>query len=214
MRITPNQPRLRAIGLGCWVLGGWCLVYAARLMLGGASHQWLAFFVVLLGLLALAVGISFWLLGSDRRAGIVFDAKGLLLNLGHSSAFIAWENIERIGVARHRASLFDLGSRKQLGIALRDAHSYVQSYEQRLPSGRGALAGALRALDKALRPFRRHNDRPLVGQMAHFRARTGYDVLIPEALLGGTAEAFAHLVESYRLQPDERVALDGMAWAG
>jgi hypothetical protein len=214
MRITPNQPRLRAIALACWVLGGWCLIYSARLLLGGAFQIWLAVFVMLLALLALATGVSFWMLGGDRRAGIVFDAKGLLLNLGHSSAFVAWENIEHIGVTKHRASLFDVGSQKQIGIALCDVHAYVQSYEQRLPSGHGALAWALRALDKLLRPFRKPDDRPLVTRLASFRAATGYDVLIPEALLGGKAEAFALLVEGYRLQPAERLGLDGMAWAG
>jgi hypothetical protein len=214
MRITPNQPRLRAVALACWIVGGWCVIYGARLVAGGAHLTALLIFVELLGLLALAVGVAFWLLAGDRRAGIVFDAKGLLLNLGHSSAFIAWENIERVGVTAYRSSLFDLGSRRQLGIALRDVSAYMQTYEQRLPAGGGALAGALRLLDRSLRPLRRHNDRPVVSQLALFRAKTGYDVLIPEALLGGKAEAFAELLDSYRLHPNDRRTLDGMAWAG
>jgi hypothetical protein len=205
---------LRAVALAAWALGGWCVIYGARLLIAGEHLTTLLIFVELLALLLLAVGIAFWLLAGDRRAGIVFDAKGLLLNLGHSSAFIAWENIERVGETSHRSSLFDLGSRRQIGIALRDVGAYVQTYEQRLPAGRGALARAVRLLDRALRPFRRYSDRPLVAQMALFRARTGYDVLIPETLLGGRAEMFAELVDSYRLHPEDRRTLDGMAWAG
>ena len=33
-------------------------------------------------------------------------------------------------------------------------------------------------------------------------------------LLGGTAEAFVKLVDTYRLQPSERRTLEGLAWAG
>jgi len=50
-------------------------------------------------------------------------------------------------------------------------------------------------------------------QLAVFRAKTGYDVLIPETLLGGKAESFAMLLDSYRLHPEDRSTLDGLAWA-
>jgi len=89
MRIIPNQPRLRAIALGCWVLGGWCIVYGGSLFAGPTAIVLLALCIELLALLGLAVGVAFWLLSSDRQAGITFDSKGMLLNLGHSSAFIA-----------------------------------------------------------------------------------------------------------------------------
>src|SRR5690348_6933793 len=105
MRIIPDQPRLRAIALGCWVLSGWCIVYGGRLLAGYTVVSLLAVSVELLGLLGLALGVAFWLLGNDRQAGITFDSKGLLLNLGHSSAFISWSNIERVGVTARRDSL-------------------------------------------------------------------------------------------------------------
>ena len=103
-------------------------------------------------LLLLAIGIAFWQISVDKRAGIVFDAKGLLLNLGHSSAFVAWENIERAGVSGYRASLLALGSRLQLGIRLHDVGPYVQSYEERLPAAKGVLAHGLWLLQSLLRP--------------------------------------------------------------
>jgi hypothetical protein len=214
MRITPNQPRLRVVALACWATAAWCAVYGARLGTTGQYTVALTMLAELLALILMAVGVAFWLLSDDRRAGIVFDAKGLLLNLGHSSAFVAWENIERVGVVSYRASLFDIGSSHQIGIALRDVGTYVQSYEQRLPSGRGPLARALQLVSHLLRPFGRSNDQPLLTRLALFRAKTGYDVLIPEALLGGKAEAFAGLVEFYLLQPIDRYNLDGMVWAG
>jgi hypothetical protein len=163
--------------------------------------------VVLLALLLLAVGVAFWQIGLDKRAGIVFDAKGLLLNLGHSAAFIAWENIERVGVSSYRASVLSLGSRRQLGIRLRDTNAYVQSYEDRLPAAPGPLARGLRLIQSALRPFRPSADRPITGQLAQYRAETGYDVLVPEALLGGHATAFAELLDVYRLRSSEREVL-------
>ena len=213
MRINPNQPRLRAVAVASWALGGWCMIYGARLVLLDIQGAALLIFVELLAAAALAVGVAFWLLANDRKACIVFDAKGVLLNLGHSSAFVAWENIERVGVTSHRVSLFDLGSRRQVGLALYDVRTYVQSYEQRLPDGRGALARGLWMLDRPLRPLRRHDDRRLMMQLAVFRAKTGYDVLIPETLLGGKAESFAMLLDSYRLHPEDRSTLDGLAWA-
>jgi hypothetical protein len=101
MRITPNQPRLRAVALGCWAVSGWCTIYSGRLITQAAGATLLVIGIELLALLVLAVGVAFWLLSGDRRAGITFDSKGLLLNLGHSSAFISWANIERLGVTAH-----------------------------------------------------------------------------------------------------------------
>jgi hypothetical protein len=214
MRIAPNHPRLRAVALGCWALSAWCMIYGGRLLTERPAITILLVSIELLALLLLAIGVAFWQLSSDRRAGIVFDAKGLLLNLGHSSAFIAWENIERVGVSSHRTSLFTLGSRQQLGIALRDAGPYMQSYEGRLPAARGVLAHGLRLIDSALRAYRHPNDMPVAAYLAHCRAQTGYDVLIPEALLGGSAEAFVELVEAYRLRPSARRALGSFVLAG
>lgn len=206
MRIAPNLPRLRVVALGCWAVGGWCIIYSAQLM------PLLLLGVVLLGTLLLAVGLAFWALSADRRAGIVFDAKGILLNLGHSSAFISWQNIERVGVIRRRDSVFTIGSRRQIGIKLRDVEQYIQTYEERLPAARGAFAGALRLIDTALRPLRTIDDRALRGHLASCREQTGYDALIPEALLGGRAEAFAAILESYRIQPASRRVLAHSAW--
>ena len=206
MRIAPNLPRLRVVALSCWAVGGWCIIYGAQLT------PVLLISTILLGALLLAIGLAFWQLSGDRRAGIVFDAKGILLNLGHSSAFISWENIERVGVIQRRDSVFAIGSRRQIGIKLRDIQQYVQSYEERLPAARGAFAGALRLLDTALRPLHQIDDRALRSHLALCRAQTGYDALIPEALLGGRAEAFAAILESYRLQPAERRTLAYSTW--
>jgi len=207
MRIAPNLPRLRAVALGCWAIGGWCIVYGARLA-GEPFGPLLLLSAELLGLLLLAIGLAFWLLSNDYRAGIVFDTKGILMNLGHSAAFIAWDNIARIGVTERRDSLLAIGSRRQIGIQLRDIEQYVQSYEQRLPAARGVFGRAVRLLARALRPLHRANDRRLRQQLAACRAQTGYDAIIPEALLGGKAEAFAVLLESYRFQPAERRTLE------
>jgi hypothetical protein len=213
MRIIPNQPRLRAIALGCWALGGWCIVYGVRLLADRTAPILLAVSVELLALLGLAVGVAFWLLSSDRQAGITFDAKGMLLNLGHSSAFISWANIERVGVTARRDSLLTLGSSRQVGIALRDPQAYIQTYEERLPAARGLLGRGMRLLDSALRPWRQVSDAPIAAQLAAAKLQTGYHVLAPEALLGGRAEAFVELVETYRLRPSARRTLEGLVWA-
>ncbi|MFL5805967.1 MAG: hypothetical protein ACJ8CR_30055 [Roseiflexaceae bacterium] len=207
MRISPNHPRLRLVALGCWAVSGWCMLQGGRLAGTGPVFSIMVIGVVLLALLLLAVGVAFWQIGLDRRAGIVFDAKGLLLNLGHSTAFIAWENIERVGVSSYRASVLALGSRRQLGIRLRDTGAYVQSYENRLPAAPGPLARGLRLIQSALRPFQPLTNRPITGQLAQYRAETGYDVLVPEALLGGHATAFAELLDIYRLRSSEREVL-------
>jgi hypothetical protein len=206
MRITPNHPRLRLVALGCWVVSGWCIIQGAQL---AGDHPILSIMVVgveLLALLLLAVGVAFWQISADKRAGIILDTKGLLLNLGNSSAFIAWENIERVGVSSYRARVLSIGSRQQLGIRLRDTAAYVQSYEDRLPAAQGLLAGGLRLIQSLLRPYQRA-DTSIVGYLAQCRTGTGYDVLVPEALLGGTAEAFVDLLDTYRLRSSERQTL-------
>jgi hypothetical protein len=214
MRITPNQSRLRVVALGCWVLSGWCIVYGGSLFAGHTATLLLVLCIELLALLGLAVGVAFWLLSSDRQAGITFDTKGMLLNLGHSSAFISWDNIERVGVTAHRDSLLAIGSARQIGIALRNPQAYIQTYEERLPTTRGMLARGIWLIDIALRRWRRVNDAPLAARLATCQAQTGYHVLVPEALLGGKAEAFVNLVDTYRLQPSERRTLEGLAWVG
>lgn len=208
MRIAPNHPRLRLVALSCWVVSSWCIIQGSQLAGDHPSFSLMVVGVELLALLLLAVGVAFWQIGADKRAGIVFDAKGLLLNLGHSSAFIAWENIERVGVSSYRMRLLAIGSRRQLGIRLRDVGAYVQSYEERLPAAEGLLARGLRLVQVLLRPYERAVDSPVIASyLAHCRAETNYDVLVPEALLGGTAEAFVELLDIYRLRSSERRTL-------
>lgn len=150
-----------------------------------------------LGLLLVAVGLAFWSLGHDRRAGVIVDGKGLLLNLGHSSAFIAWDNIERAGTSQCFTSVLMLGSRRQFGIALRDVQPYIQSYEERLPGG-GPIKAGLRLVQQALRARHPLADEELALYLATCRRRSGYDVLVPEALLGQSAILFAEQVEAQR----------------
>jgi hypothetical protein len=214
MRIIPNQPRLRAVALGCWVLSSWCIVYGGNLFARHTVTILLVLCIELFALIGMAVGVVFWLLSSDRQAGITFDTKGMLLNLGHSSAFISWNNIERVGVTERRDSLLAIGSARQIGIALRNPQAYLQTYEERLPATDGMLARGVWLLDTLLRPWRHVNDAPIATRLATCQAQTGYHVLVPETLLGGTAEAFVKLIEMYRLQPSERRTLEGMAWAG
>lgn len=207
MRISPNHPRLRLVALACWAISGWCIVQGSRLTVNSPSVALMIAGVEVLGLILLAIGLAFWQIGIDKRAGIVFDTKGLLLNLGHSAAFIAWENIERVGVSSYRSSVLSLGSHHQLGIRLRNTDAYVQSYEERLPAARGLIARSLRLLQSTLRPLQRHSDQPIASQLAQYRSETGYDVLVPEALLGGRASAFAELLDTYRLRLSERAVL-------
>jgi hypothetical protein len=214
MRIIPNQSRLRAIALGCWVLSSWCIVYGGSLFASHMATMLLTLCIELLAFFGLAVGVAFWLLGSDRQASITFDGKGMLLNLGHSSAFIGWANIERVGVTARRDSLLAIGSARQVGIVLRNPQAYIQTYEARLPATHGVLARGIWLLDTALRPWRRVSDAPIVARIGACQTQTGYHVLVPEALLGGTAEAFVALIDTYRLHPAERRTLEGLAWAG
>jgi hypothetical protein len=214
MRIMPNHSRLRVTALGCWVVSCWCIVYGGNLFAGHSATVLLMLCVELLAFLGLAVGVAFWLLSNDRQASITFDGKGMLLNLGNSSAFISWANIECVGVTARRDSLLAIGSARQVGIALRSSQAYIQTYEDRLPATRGALARGVQLIDTALRPWRRASDAPIAARLATCHAQTSYHVLVPEALLGGTAEAFATLVETYQLHPSERRALDSRARAG
>jgi hypothetical protein len=214
MRIIPNQPRLRVIALGCWVLSGWCIVYGGSLFAGHTATMLLVLCIELLALFGLAVGVAFWLLSSDRQASITFDSKGMVLNLGHSSSFISWANMERVGVTTRRDSVLSIGSARQVGITLRDSQAYIQTYEDRLPATRGVLARGIGLIDTALRPWRHVNDAPIIARIATCHTQTGYHVLIPEALLGGSAEGFVNLIDTYRLQPLERRTLERLAWAG
>jgi hypothetical protein len=213
MRIIPNQPRLRAIALGCWVLSGCCIVYGGSLFAGHTATL-LVLCIELLALFGLAFGVAFWLLSSDPQASITLDSKGMMLNLGHSSAFISWANIERVGVTTRRDSVLALGSARQVGIALRRPQDYIQTYEARLPATRGLFARGVWLIDTALRPWRHVSDAPIAARIATCHAQTGYDVLVPEALLGGKAEAFVKLIDIYRLHPSERHTLETLVWAG
>ncbi len=204
MRITPNHPRLRLIALLCWIVGSWWLM---QIVLFDAWYPtpFLPVAILVSGAIFLAVGIAFWELSLDKRAGIVLDRKGLMLNLGHSASFVAWDNVAEVGLCRRRDSLLALGSRYQLGIRLYDPAAYIQSYEQRLPSASGPLAFLLQTLYEAFRPLRQLDDGlPKIDHLRRTRARTGYDVVIPEALLGGRAEAFITMIEGYCYDPQQR----------
>jgi hypothetical protein len=214
MRIIPNLSRLRVIALGCWVVSCWCIIYGGSLFAGHTATMLLLLCIELLALLGLAVGVAFWLLSTDQQAGITFDSKGMLLNLGHSSAFINWANIERVGVTARRDSLLTIGSARQIGIALRNPQDYIQTYEDRLPTARSLLTRGVRLLDAALRPWRCVSDAPIAARLATCHAQTSYHVLVPEALLGGSADAFVELIDMYRLQPSERGMLKSLAWVG
>lgn len=207
MRITPNHPRLRLIALLCWIVGSWWLT---QIILLNALNPMpvLSVAILLSGAIFFAVGIAFWQLGLDQRAGIVLDRKGLMLNLGHSAAFVAWDNVAAVGVCHRRDSLLALGSRHQLGIRLQNPEAYIQSYEQRLPSASGPLAASLQTLYRTLQPLRQLDEGlPTIDHLRRTRARTGYDVVIPEAFLGGKAEAFINMIETYCYDPQQRQIL-------
>lgn len=206
MRITPNHPRLRIIAVGCWVIGSWLFIHNG-LIEGGQEVRLLSISITIAAMLLLAFGISFWLLGNDRRAGLIFDSKGLMLNLGHSASFVAWEQIAEIGVCRRRVSILALGSRTQLGIRLRDPDAYLQSYEPRLPASKGLLATAVRRVQLLTHHVGSRDGIPTLEDLQRLRAYTGYDVLIPEALLGGHAEALVTMLEAYRYDPLQRRSL-------
>ncbi|MEM8534860.1 MAG: hypothetical protein AAGF95_28730 [Chloroflexota bacterium] len=201
MRIIPNFSRLRAVALVCWILSTWYFVNGDFFVINHPKFIVLTVSTRLVALLLLAIGVAFWQLGTDRRAGIVFDSKGLLLNLGSSSSFITWENIELVGISYNRNSILSIGSRRQLGIVLRDVRPYVQSYEERLPASRGIIAFSLRRIDQFIRRFRKTSDGSLTAQVENNLGRTGYHVLIPEVFLGSATNAIAEIVDIYRLRP-------------
>jgi hypothetical protein len=203
MRITPSHPRLRATAIICMIFGAWALLQSSQIAISGYSVL-LAIAVGIAAIISLAIGISFWLLGTDRRAGVVFDSKGLMLNLGHSAAFVSWQNIAGVGVSHRRSSLLTLGSNAQIGILLKDTTEYIQSYERRIPASRGALGHTVRLIQRATATVRSMPPLPHVTDIESLRRRTGYDLLIPESLLGGRSTAFVELVESYLQSPYRR----------
>ncbi|HWQ14085.1 MAG TPA: hypothetical protein VNL77_14895 [Roseiflexaceae bacterium] len=197
MRTRPNRAQLRRVALASLGLGAGLFVLGALLISEWAPGVGLALGMCAGGLPLLAMALWFWALSRDRRAGIVVDSKGLLLNLGASSAFIAWDNIERVGVTWHYTGPLALGSRRQLGVALRDALPYIQSYEERVPAAPGPLGWGLRLARLALREGH-SSDNALALHLVECRRRSGYDVLIPEELLGQPALFFAEVIEARR----------------
>lgn len=199
MRVLPNHHRLRTVAFGCWVAAAWWVVLLTITSLQDIAPL-LSVCIALLSILLLALGIAFWLLGRDKRAGIVFDSKGLLLNLGSSASFVSWENIELLGVSKRRMNWFALGSTRQMGIRLRDSQAYLQSFELRLPAAEGVIATLLRSIFYALRLYGPTESLPTVASLTRMRERTGYDILVPETFLGGSADSFVDLVYAYRNQ--------------
>ncbi len=200
MHITPHFARFRTVALVCWFLAAWFTAQSS-IVVQRVSGPVLNVSIVMLACILTAVGIAFWPLSKDRHAGVILDSKGMLLNLGHCAAFIAWGNIEHVGISTKHRNLLALGSSRQLGIALHNIQPYVQSYEQRMPAATGVLAGLLRRLALLLRPCHNTNDASLLANVSACRAATGYDVLIPEAFLGGEAEEVAKLLDRYRHEP-------------
>src|SRR5258706_7553817 len=99
MRISPNHPRLRLVALGCWAVSGWCMLQGGRLAGTGPVFSIMVIGVVLLALLLLAVGVAVLQIGLDRRAGVSLDSQGPLVDLCHSAACIALEEIQRVRVS-------------------------------------------------------------------------------------------------------------------
>jgi hypothetical protein len=97
MRTISDTVRLRRVAATLLVAGASSIALDSLLSAARLASPALLIVGDLLGALLLAVGLAFWALSHDRRAGVVIDGKGLLLNLGHSSAFISWDNIERAG---------------------------------------------------------------------------------------------------------------------
>lgn len=208
MRTYPNYTRLRFVAIFCWIISSWLILQSAQIQYF-TQPLLLPVAQTLASLLILAVGIAFWQLATDPQAGVVLDKKGMMLNLGHYAAFIDWDNVAEIGVSHHRSSLLSLGSARQLGIRLQEPAPVIQSYEERLPASRGPLGAALRHLHRVLQPLNNSDPDAWGSHLAHTRARTGYDILIPEAILGqkidmfiATARSFQHPVRRYESQPD------------
>jgi hypothetical protein len=201
MRTTPYSARLRVVAVACWLFAGWLLIQAGRDTLLNMIPLFLVAKMVA-GTVLLALGIAFWELGTDRRAGVILDSKGIMFNMGYYAAFVAWENIAAIGVTTHRSSLLSLGSPHQLGITFHQPQTFLQSYEERLPATRGPIGKALRLLARVLRPFSRSCSEVSLRSLERMRQRTGYDIVVPEALLGMSATDFVEVVERYwRNQP-------------
>lgn len=205
MRIVPNHHRLRMVAFFCWALGAWWLLQP-RLLAAAGLPLILGAGGVIVAALLIAVGAAFWLLAGDRGAGVTFERKGLSLQLGHSSAFVSWENIAAVGVTSRRSSLLALGSRGQVGIRLHNPEQYLQSYEARVPASPGLLARCVRQVERLTRGDRTAAE-PSLESIAGLRRRTGYDIIIPEAQLGVRAVSFAALLDSYRASPEQRRAL-------
>lgn len=203
MRITPNHPRLRATAIACMSIGAWALLQAGQIAAAGHSIL-LTLALSIAAILCLALGIAFWLLGTDRRAGVIFDSKGLMLNLGQSAAFVSWQNIADIGLIRRRSSWLALGSRDQIGIQLSDPSEYLQSYEARIPASRGILAQGVRLIANTLYCGRHTAHAPTAREIEGLRQRTGYDLIIPETLIGGRSSAFIEMVDAFRHNPYRR----------
>lgn len=206
MYITPHFARFRTVALVSWVLAVWFMAQD-KIVTQHGYYPLLTISIVFLACILTAIGVAFWPLSKDRRAGVVLDSKGMLLNLGHCAAFISWSNIAHVGISTQHRSLLTLGSRRQLGIILHDIQPYVQSYEKRMPAASGILAYLLRQLAQLLNPCYCTSDGALVAHLSTNRAATGYDVLIPEAFLGGEAEAVAQLIERYRHEPFQQQPL-------
>ncbi|NJP04794.1 MAG: hypothetical protein HC837_03745 [Chloroflexaceae bacterium] len=203
MRILPNYSKFRIIAIACWVIGAWWIIQPGQLDTM-TPMLLLNIAIVLLGILLLAIGVAFWQLATDRKAGVVFDTKGVMLNLGHSSAFVSWDTIADVGVCRHRNNVLSLGSTHQLGLQLNQLESYIQSYEERLPASRGVMAGALRSIYHLIHSWSKHQSAPTLADLRQTRERTGYDILVPETFLGGKAEVIADLIEQHRSNPRQR----------
>ncbi|MCU0492385.1 MAG: hypothetical protein MUD01_12390 [Chloroflexaceae bacterium] len=206
MRIAPNHPRLRFVSLCCWAFASWWMV-----QLGTLSSEILtplfAAGIILTAALLFALGVAFWVIATDRRASVLLDSKGLMFNMGSWAAFVAWENIAAVGVCEHRQSLLSLGSFNQFGLKLHRPEEFVQSYEERLPASTGLFAIALRLLQRVVQLFTPRQSTLKVDDLLRLRNSTGYDVVVPEALLGGKAAAFVELVQSYRSNPQARHGL-------
>lgn len=198
MRTNPDHTRLRTVAIVCWLIGGWWITHLTHLYTLDAPSSLLVAKIIASIILA-AVGIAFWQLGTDRRAGIVLDPKGMMLNLGHYAAFVSWDNIAAMGVCHHRSSLLALGSPHQLGLRLHDLTEFIQSYEERLPASGGPLGAALQLLAHLVRRY--CPNKPDTISFKHLRqqrAHTGYDVLIPEAILGQKIETFIAQANAYQ----------------
>jgi hypothetical protein len=202
MRTNPDHARLRIVAIGCWSLSGWWIVQMMHIE-SVISVSFLLFAKFIASVLLLSVGIAFWQLATDKRAGVLLDKKGIMLNLGHYAAFVAWDNITALGVSQHRDSVLALGSSRQLGIQLADSHTFLQSYEERMPASNGPLGVALRFLERKMRRLRpQHKSSGLTPEhLAHTRAVSGYDILVPEAFLGQKVHVFIDAADKYRRYP-------------